>query len=153
MKILSFKNKSKPKIKWPIPFGMCLMETVFWKCCSKCRTKTVLYCKASHLILITHFLPIQIMCPTVDDTFYVNNIKMKIAQTSYNSVMLLPTLGVFSPNHSLPDSCQICSQQQTHCTMQWNFFFLIFFFKQSFVCFFFFNIIMLIIHRPCRNME
>lgn len=142
MKILSFKNKSKPKIKWLVPFGafsMCLMETVFWKR-SKCRTKTMLYCQASHLILITHFLPIQIICPAVDDTFYVNNIKMKIAQTSYNSLMLLPTLGAISPNHSLCSAYQICSQQQTQCTLQWNFFLFFFFFKQRSFCFVFSNI-------------
>lgn len=110
----------------------------------------MLYCQASHLILITHFLPIQIICPAVDDTFYVNNIKMKIAQTSYNSLMLLPTLGAISPNHSLCSAYQICSQQQTQCTLQWNFFFFFFFSsKGRFVLFLaIFNIIVLIIHRP-----
>lgn len=49
----------------------------------------MLYCQAFDITLITHFLSIQIICLPVDDTFYVNNIQMKIAQTSYNSVMAL----------------------------------------------------------------
>lgn len=43
----------------------------------------MLCCQAFDMILVIHFLPIQITCPTVDDAFCVNNIKMKIAQTSY----------------------------------------------------------------------
>lgn len=90
MKILSFKSKSKPKIKLPVPFGTCLMKMLFWNCFSKCRTKTMLYCQAFAIIFITHFLPLQIVCPAVHDTFYVNrNIKMKIGQTRYNWVMAL----------------------------------------------------------------
>lgn len=49
----------------------------------------MLYCQAFDSILITHFLPIQVMGPAVDDAFYLSNIKMKIAQTRYNSVMAL----------------------------------------------------------------
>lgn len=68
---------------------MCLVETLFSNCFFKCRTKIMLYCQAFDTILITHFLSIQITCLPVDNTFYVNNIQMKIAQTSYNLVMAL----------------------------------------------------------------
>lgn len=107
-KILSIKNKYEPKIKWPVPFSIYLMWTISWNCFSKCRTKIILFCKASDIILVTHSLPIQIMIPAVDDTFYVNNINMKIEQTSYNSVMLLLNLRVFISDHCPCPAYQIC---------------------------------------------
>lgn len=64
-----------------------LLKIFFFFC--KCRTKIILYCQVSDIILVTHSLRIQIMVPAADDTFYVNNINMNIEQTSYNSVMLL----------------------------------------------------------------
>jgi len=67
------------------------------------------------------------MIPAVDDTFYVNNINMKIEQTSYNSVMLLLNLRVFISDHCPCPAYQICKHTVHYSEsslFQVNYFFL-----------------------------